>query len=128
MLSIYMGTWSCLYLCMHLSFGSFFHMWEKACDLYLSEQSLSSCLYIRVSLTKQAEQQLFCMFGSQSKALLCFVSSSLPFAVYQVKLTNKGVSLLQGPLHSGSHCTWHEMVWRVYLTFVSLNQGLLSTY
>jgi hypothetical protein len=38
-LSIYV-IWSWLYLCIHFSFGSIFHIWEKTCDPYLSEHGL----------------------------------------------------------------------------------------
>jgi hypothetical protein len=33
-------VWSCLHLCIHVSFVSVFHMWEKACYLCLSEPGL----------------------------------------------------------------------------------------
>jgi hypothetical protein len=39
-LSLSMYIWLCMYLCIHLSFGSNFHIWEKTCALCPSEPGL----------------------------------------------------------------------------------------
>jgi hypothetical protein len=33
MFFLYVYTWSCLYLCIYLSFGPIFHIWGKTFDL-----------------------------------------------------------------------------------------------
>jgi hypothetical protein len=40
MLYIWVCIWSCLFLCICLSLGFIFHIWEKTCNLCLSEPGL----------------------------------------------------------------------------------------